>query len=119
MLNESEATQIAGNHDFMASGEAVSQKVRIVFLTRGASGVSVFENGELLGHVSALEVSSVDATGAGDTFCGYTIAGLSQGMDAMAAAKLGTIAAGISVQFRGASNSIPLRHEVDELLAKT
>lgn len=119
MLNESEAAQISGSHDFMTSGKAVSQKARIAFLTRGASGVSVFENGELLGHVDALVVSSVDATGAGDTFCGYAVAGLSQGLDAMAAAKLGTIAAGISVQSRGASNSIPFRNEVDQLLSKT
>lgn len=117
-LNEVEATEIAGAGDFLSSGVALSQQVSIVFLTRGSSGVAVFQDGSLLGTVDALKVNSVDATGAGDTFCGYAVAGLSQGMDPLAAAKLATIAAGISVQTRGASNSIPYRADVDTFFSK-
>jgi len=118
-LNEVEAIEIAGASDFLSSGEALSRQVSSVFLTRGSSGVAVFQDGSLMGIVDALKVNSVDATGAGDTFCGYLVAGLSQGMDPISAAKLATIAAGISVQTRGASNSIPYRVEVDSLLSKT
>ncbi|MGZ0244112.1 MAG: carbohydrate kinase family protein [Actinomycetales bacterium] len=89
-----------------------------MFVTQGAKGVSVFADGELLGHVDAMAVDSIDATGAGDTFCGYAVAGLAQGLTPLEAAELGTVAAGISVQSRGASNSIPLRHEVDFLMLK-
>ena len=112
-LNEAEASEITGAGDFLSSGAALSRQVSSVFLTRGSSGVAVFQDGSLLGAVDALKVNSLDATGAGDTFCGYLVAGLSQGMEPLVAAKLATIAAGISVQTRGASNSIPYRAEVD------
>jgi ribokinase len=117
-LNEAEAVHIGGDSDFMASGVALSQKVQSVYLTRGASGVSVFEAGEFIGHVDAMAVSSVDATGAGDTFCGYLVAGLSQGLSAMEAAKLATVAAGLAVQAMGASDSVPFRDQVDLVLDK-
>ena len=88
----------------------------LVFVTQGAQGVSVFADGQLLGHVDAMAVDSIDATGAGDTFCGYVVAGLSQGLTPLEAAELGSVAAGISDQSRGASNSIPLTQEVDSLM---
>ena len=115
-LNETEVTQIAGGADFKSAGAELSKSVGLVFVTQGAQGVSVFADGELLGHVEAMKVDAIDATGAGDTFCGYVVAGLAQGLTPLEAAELGTVAAGISVQSRGASNSIPLRQEVDSLM---
>ena len=117
-LNETEVTQIAGGADFKSAGAELSKSVGLVFVTQGAQGVSVFADGQLLGHVDAMAVDSIDATGAGDTFCGYVVAGLAQGLTPLEAAELGTVAAGISVQSRGASNSIPLRQEVDLLMLK-
>jgi ribokinase len=115
-LNETEVTQIAGGSDFERAGAKLSKLFGLVFVTRGALGVSVFEDGELIGSVEAMAVDSIDATGAGDTVCGYLVAGLSQGLTPLEAAELGTVAAGISVQSRGASNSVPLRHQVDSLM---
>ena len=115
-LNETEVTQIAGGADFKSAGAELSKSVGLVFVTQGAQGVSVFADGQHLGHVDAMAVDSIDATGAGDTFCGYVVAGLAQGLTPLEAAELGTVAAGISVQSRGASNSIPLRQEVDSLM---
>ena len=115
-LNETEVTQIAGGADFESAGAELSKSVGLVFVTQGAQGVSVFADGQHLGHVDAMAVDSIDATGAGDTFCGYVVAGLAQGLTPLEAAELGTVAAGISVQSRGASNSIPLRQEVDSLM---
>jgi len=117
-LNETEVTQIVGVTDFEGAGAELSKRVGLVFVTRGAQGVSVFDDGQLLGNVEAMAVDAIDATGAGDTFCGYVVAGLAQGLTPLEAAELGTVAAGISVQSRGASNSIPARHEVDSLLLK-
>jgi ribokinase len=117
-LNETEVTQIAGEANFESAGSELSKRVGLVFVTQGAKGVSVFADGQLLGHVEAMAVDSIDATGAGDTFCGYVVAGLAQGLTPLEAAKLGTVAAGISVQSRGASNSVPLRQEVDLLMLK-
>jgi ribokinase len=117
-LNETEVTQIVGVTDFEGAGAELSKRVGLVFVTRGAQGVSVFDDGQLLGNVEAMAVDAIDATGAGDTFCGYVVAGLAQGLAPLEAAELGTVAAGISVQSRGASNSIPVRHDVDLLLLK-
>jgi ribokinase len=117
-LNETEVTQLAGATDFESAGAELSKLVGLVFVTRGAQGVSVFDDGQLLGNVEAMAVDAIDATGAGDTFCGYAVAGLAQGLTPLEAAELGTVAAGISVQSRGASNSIPSRHEVDSLMLK-
>jgi ribokinase len=117
-LNETEVTQLVGATDFESAGAELSQLVGLVFVTRGAQGVSVFADGQFLGNVDAMAVDAIDATGAGDTFCGYAVAGLAQGLTPLEAAELGTVAAGISVQSRGASNSIPSRHEVDSLMLK-
>ena len=117
-LNETEVTQIVGVTDFESAGAELSKLVGLVFVTRGAQGVSVFDDGQLMGNVEAMAVDAIDATGAGDTFCGYVVAGLAQGLTPLEAAELGTVAAGISVQSRGASNSIPARHEVDSLMLK-
>jgi len=117
-LNETEVTQLAGATDFESAGAELSKLVGLVFVTRGAQGVSVFADGQFLGNVDAMVVDAIDATGAGDTFCGYAVAGLAQGLTPLEAAELGTVAAGISVQSRGASNSIPARYEVDSLLLK-
>jgi ribokinase len=117
-LNESEAMETSGSTDFVMAGKSLSQLVDTVFVTRGSAGVALFQQGEQIGVVDALVVESVDATGAGDTFCGYLVAGLAQGFSNIDAAKLGTIAAGLSVQTRGASNSIPIRARVDEIFNK-
>ena len=117
-LNETEVTQLVGATDFESAGAELSKLVGLVFVTRGAQGVWVFADGQFLGNVDAMAVDAIDATGAGDTFCGYAVAGLAQGLTPLEAAELGTVAAGISVQSRGASNSIPSRHEVDSLMLK-
>jgi len=117
-LNETEVTQLVGATDFESAGAELSKLVGLVFVTRGAQGVSVFADGQFVGNVDAMAIVAIDATGAGDTFCGYAVAGLAQGLTPLEAAELGTVAAGISVQSRGASNSIPLRHEVDFLMLK-
>ena len=60
-----------------------------------------------------MPVRPVDTTAAGDTFTGYFIAGLAQGLalkDAMARASQ---AAAISVTRPGAAGSIPRQDEVE------
>ena len=49
----------------------------------------------------------VDTTGAGDTFTGYFLAGLSKGMPISACMDIASRASGISVTIAGAANSIP------------
>lgn len=54
-----------------------------------------------------------DTTAAGDTFTGFFIGGLVQGMDAAAALEWAAKAAAIAVSRQGAAPSIPSRDEVD------
>ena len=57
--------------------------------------------------------SGSHTTAAGDTFCGYLVAGLVEGMTLLEATRLATSAAAISVTRSGSVSSIPHRFEVD------
>ena len=115
-LNQSESAQISGMDNLEDAGISLSSQVETVFITQGASGVTVFQSGQLLGHIAALRVNATDATGAGDTFCGYVVTVLAQGFDPLSAARLASAAAGMSVQYLGAVSSIPMRAEVEALM---
>ncbi|MGB8860642.1 MAG: carbohydrate kinase family protein, partial [Ilumatobacteraceae bacterium] len=58
------------------------------FVTSGASGVTVHQGGHRT-TVGGLQVSALDPTGAGDTFCGTTIARLLRGDHPVEAARRG------------------------------
>lgn len=84
---------------------------KAVFVTDGASGVTII-NGEREERLPALEAIEIDPTGAGDTFCGTTLALISNGADLTTAALEAIQAAANVVQqpgpaglFRGEGNS--------------
>ena len=62
------------------------------------------------------KVQAVDTTAAGDTFTGYFLAGLIDGMDIPDILKMSAKASSIAVTRNGAVQSIPLRAEVMEAL---
>jgi ribokinase len=62
-------------------------------------------------------VAAVDTTGAGDCFVGALAAELARGQDPFEAALFANAAAAASVTKSGAGPSMPLRSDVDELLA--
>jgi ribokinase len=57
--------------------------------------------------VEALKVKAVDATAAGDTFCGAVCVALSEGKTLEEAARYATKASALTVQKMGAQSSIP------------
>ncbi len=59
---------------------------------------------------------TVDTTGAGDTFTGYYLAGISMGMNDIEAINRATVAAGICVTHKGAAPSIPYMMEVEAVM---
>ena len=80
-LNEPEGIALFG------SVEAAQAKPgKLIFLTLGAKGARVIQ-GSVVTHVPALSVEQVDPTGAGDTFCGGTLAFLAQGYHPVEAAR--------------------------------
>ena len=63
-------------------------------------------------------VKAVDTTAAGDTFTGYFLAGLAEGLEIPETLKMSAMASSIAVSRAGAVPSIPYRTEVAAALAK-
>ncbi|MGL4767008.1 MAG: ribokinase [Formosimonas sp.] len=111
VVNEVEAAQLTGLSDVAAALTALRGQVKNVVLTMGGDGVRyVGEAGEFF--VAAQKVEVVDTTAAGDTFIGYYLAGLMNGLGVPQALSQATQAAGITVSRMGASSAIPFIHEL-------
>lgn len=82
-----------------------------IVMTRGSKGSAVYENGKCT-LVEACKVNAIDATAAGDTFCGALCVGLSEGLDLVEAARFATRASALTVQKMGAQESIPYRKDL-------
>lgn len=89
--------------------------VRSVALKLGPAGV-LLHDGEPPQIVRGFPVSAVDTTAAGDAFNGAFATGLMLGMSTIGAARFACGAAAISVTRQGAQPSLPVRHEVEELI---
>lgn len=85
--------------------------VKDIILTLGSKGSAIW-NGEGYELVPAQKVKAVDATAAGDTFCGGLCVGLSEGLSLKEAAEFATKASAMTVQKLGAQESIPHRSEI-------
>ena len=85
-----------------ADGLAVLARAGIgrVAVKAGSDGAYLLENGRIT-HIPALEVLAVDATGAGDAFCGGLAAGLARGMPTPAAVGLGCAVAATAITGSG------------------
>ena len=118
LLNEVEGNQITGltdPHEILAEMRRRFPKSRIV-LTLGKDG-AVYSGGEETFFHPSFPVKAVDTTAAGDTFTGYFLAGLAEGMPIPEILKLSSKASSIAVSRPGAVPSIPCRREVEEALA--
>lgn len=111
VLNETEAASLAGTGDAAAALDALVREVPRVVVTRGASAVLYgTRDGERIA-VRPPAVTSVDATGAGDTFTGVLATALAEGHDARTSLELACAASSLCIERRGASASIPTRAE--------
>ena len=116
LLNEVEAESLCGEGanrpeamlEKMANG---FPKAKIV-LTLGSQG-SLYWDGEKMIKQPCYKVKAVDTTAAGDTFTGFFIGGLSQGMEGVKALDWAARAAAVAVSRAGAATSIPSKEEVD------
>jgi ribokinase len=64
----------------------------------------------------ALPIAAVDTVGAGDTFCGYLAAGLSEGMALPTTLGLAAAAASLACTKAGAQPPVPVRAEVEQAI---
>lgn len=85
-----------------AARDLVEDGARAVVVKLGASGSLVIDpNGEM-SHVPAYPADAIDPTGAGDSFCGGLLVGLSEGLSLVEAAVRGTISASFVVEEQSA-----------------
>jgi ribokinase len=68
-------------------------------------------------HIPAMPVSAVDSTAAGDTFNGAFAVALAEGREPALAVEFAGTAAALSVTKRGAQASMPVRADIDAMLA--
>lgn len=117
LLNEVEGGQITG----LTDPDAIIGKLLELYphakivLTLGKDG-AVYADQNQKHFQPIFPVKAVDTTAAGDTFTGYFLAGLCEGMPIPEVLKMSTKASSIAVSREGAVPSIPLRAEVMEAL---
>lgn len=116
ILNEVEAGRILGKEvsDGIKAAEELSEKYpeTDIVLTMGEKG-SFYKNFEKSFFQPAFKVKAVDTTAAGDTYTGYFVAGIMEGMPPEEAMEFASKASAIAVTRPGASHSVPERTEVE------
>lgn len=111
LLNEVEAAQLTTSMEVSVP----ELPVACVIVTKGAQGATMINNRAEL-SVPAYKINPVDTTGAGDTFAGFMVAGLSQGMPAPDALSFAVAAASLKTTRKGTADAIPSRHETLEFM---
>ena len=116
MINEIEGEQMTGEQnaeDILCCLQRLYPESDVV-LTLGDKGVMYQSHGETV-RIEAKKVQAVDTTAAGDTFTGYFIAGLLEGLDSTENLSRCVRASAITVVRPGAAESIPTKEEVDHM----
>jgi len=99
-------------------GDALHAGKGMVALTLGGDGAVLYRSGVEVVRIGAFDVSVVDTTGAGDTFCGALVLALAEGQGEADALRFASAAAALAVTKPGAQPSLPRREAVEALLAK-
>ena len=88
----------------------------ITVLTLGERGV-VCAAGETTLRRGIYRVNTVDTTAAGDTFCGYFLAGVAAGSSLEDCLRQASLASALAVTAKGAAPSIPTKQQVEQFEA--
>ena len=98
--NEHEAEIFSGSNDRTLQLHMLGRHVKLVFMTCGADGTMVFDNGQIY-SLPGYNVDVVDTTGAGDIFAAGVLFGLSKSMSIQESAQIGLFASAKIVTQRG------------------
>ena len=101
-MNKNEANLLYGPDPL----SIVPNDYQLIFVTAGGDGVDLYTSdgeGVQHEHVEAEVVEVLDPTGAGDSFCGAALAGLTIYINPVAAAQVGTLVASKSIEYEGPS----------------
>ena len=114
VVNEGELATVAGRVGTIAQClEAIH--IPTVVVTLGHHGCLARSHGSLYLQ-TAFDITPVDTTGAGDTFCGTLVASLSQGASMAQALRAASAAGALACTRPGAQSSIPHTAEVGVFL---
>lgn len=117
VVNEHEAADLVGGAPSAGPEElaaALLGHVRAVVVTLGGAGSLVARRGVPAVRVPAAQVTAVDTTGAGDTYCGVLAAALARSTELADAARLAGAAGALAVTRAGAQDAVP---DADAVLA--
>ena len=122
-LNEVEALALARDRGLDTDDPAAAARVLAqahdlrVILNLGAQGAGAIAPDEEL-IVSALPVTPVDTTGAGDAFVGVLAAGLDNGAGLAEALRYASVAGGLACEREGAMASLPSLKQIEARLGE-
>ncbi len=117
IVNEIEGAALTGEKEPEKILTAFREKyphAKIV-LTLGSEG-SCYQDETEYASQEIYKNTVVDTTGAGDTYCGYLLTCLMEGIPVKEALHMATAASSIAVSRQGAAPSIPTREEVEAFL---
>lgn len=120
--NRSELGVLSGCDEPRTEDEVADALDRLEFdgavvVTLGAGGAMISDKGTK-SLCPAVPVDAVDATGAGDAFCGALAFALSHGWDLSDGVPFAIAAASVAVTRLGAQSSMPDRNEVEAVLER-
>jgi ribokinase len=123
VANQTEAALLAGIQQ-VRTLEQVKEAAKIlsslgpkaVIITMGSNGSYVIREDKTDEVIPAFKVNAVDATAAGDTYCGALAVALAQDKSIKEAILFATAAAAITVTRMGAQTSIPKNQEIMQFL---
>ena len=110
LVNEIEGAYLAGA-EYCADKWAVLDAMAraypnaAIVLTVGEDGVVFRQGSQVLSH-GIYRVKAVDTTAAGDTFCGYFLAGIAEGLPVETCLERASMASAISVSRKGAARRV-------------
>ena len=120
--NEIEAAHLSGLALSTPSAAAqvaralLARGPRVVLLTLGEQGAFI-GTPDRMTHVPTLPITAVDTTAAGDAFNGALAVALGEGRPLELAVRFANAAAGLACTQPGAQSALPVRAQVDALLA--
>ncbi len=121
LVNELEAWQITGEKEPEKVWETLHRQYEklSLLMTLGSRGSVAWRVGggrPECHREEAVPVTVVDTTGAGDTYTGYFIAGITEGRSLGQCMNLAGRAAAVAVTRPGAAGSIPWKRELEEIV---
>ena len=112
-LNEMEARRYAGTSSTDSALKHFARPNNIVVVKQGASGAVASQGGDTAVHATAIDITAVETTGAGDAFNGGFLHAWMDGMPLKQALIAGNVCGGLSTRSPGGWDGLPTRDEFD------